>query len=436
MHDEPCCDRCYKRTHNRCVDVLSLKSIHNVKSSAAFGELEDEIENLICNISSTEENKRSFLNNLLKEKMEVLEEIEKNRAIWNENLDLMQMKLESELAKIYNAMKEEVSGELHEIKYLKHLVDISQKTKDQIKTNSNDVKCFLTMKSLSKEIQQAHSELESLSSMSSLHEVNLNFLPNNDILNELVSLGTISLDEERKPMSIERFHLKQAQTISDQNEQIFSKASSSNYSTYLHRPRKERRAINLHTKSEPFNTKTESPSTACDENIFMDRDNRRLILYDENGRFNGCINLTVKPDAVHIVSEEEIQVIHGNPPKKLTLHLGESKSSNFAISSRFQACIIIAVFLSLVLYISLCYKNSVNIFNQLGRFLTIFIVCSLLVLCCRFLFDGMSQTASRVFRGKVKTHASPHSVIDTSQQWKIARQSNLYAEFQNSGYWQ
>ncbi|CAC5384542.1 unnamed protein product [Mytilus coruscus] len=432
MHDEPCCDRCHKRTHNKCLDVLKLSCIHNVESSAAFSELEDEIDNLTSNMNSNEENKKSFLNHLLREKMEVLQEIETNRDIWNDKLDQIQIKLENELTQVFNTMREEVDGELDEIQYLRHLVDSSKTRKDEIKTMSNDVQCFLNMKRLSKAIRQSRSKLESLSSMSSLHDINLNFSPNVELLDALDSLGTISLDAERKPMSIEQFHMKKAQTISYQNKKMFSKARPSSCAQSSHLSRRTPRAINRHEKYEPFNTTTDSSSSEGDEHIFMDRDNRRLILYDANGRFDGCINLTVKPNKVHIINEKELLVIHGNPPEQLTVHLDESKSSRFAISSQFQACIIIALFLSLVLYISLYYENYLTIFNQSGMLLSIFIVNFILISICRFLFDGMSQTASNLFKGKIKNSSSGTHRNDTSMQ--IAKLSNLLDEFQNNCY--
>ncbi|VDI09162.1 Hypothetical predicted protein, partial [Mytilus galloprovincialis] len=305
MHDEPCCDRCHKRTHNKCVDVLSLRCIHNVESSAAFRELEDEIDNLTSNINSNQENKKSVLNNLLREKIEVLQEIEKNRAIWNNKLDQIQTELQNELEQVFNTMREEVEGELDAIQYLRHLVGNSKTTKEEIKTTSNDAQCFLNMKRLSKAIRQAHFKLESLSSVNSLHDVNLNFSPNVELLDSLESLGTISLGTERKPMSIEQFHLKQAQTIYYPNEKMFGKERTSSFAQLSRFLRRSPDGINRREKLEPFNTTAKTASSECDENIFIDRDNRRLILYDENGRFNGCINLAVKPDEVHIINEKE-----------------------------------------------------------------------------------------------------------------------------------
>ncbi|CAG2193837.1 unnamed protein product [Mytilus edulis] len=388
MHDEPCCDRCHKRTHNKCVDVLTLSCIHNVQSSAAFSELEDEIDNLTFNINSNEENKKSLLNNLFREKIEVLQEIDKNRAICNNKLDQIQTELQNELEQVFNTMREEVEGELDEIQYLRHLAANSRTTKDEIKTTSNDAQCFLNMKRLSKAIRQAHFKLESLSSVSSLHDVNLNFSPNIELLDSLDSLGTISLDAERKPMSIEKFHMKQAQTISHHMETLFSKASPTTCEKSSHFLRRTLDAI--HEKSEPFNTKTEKASSECDENIFMDRANRRLILYDKNGRCNGCLNLAVKPDEVHIINEKKLLVIHGNPPKKLTVNLDALKSSKFDISYRFQGGVIIAIFLSLVLYIGLYNENYVAIFSQSGMFLSIFIVL--------FYFDMDLSHLSKSFR--------------------------------------
>ncbi|XP_063400046.1 uncharacterized protein LOC134684672 [Mytilus trossulus] len=287
MHDEPCCDRCHKRTHNKCVDVLTLSCIHNVERSAAFSELEDEIDNFTSNINSNEENKKSLLNNLLREKIEVLQEIEKNRAIWNNKLDQIQTELQNELGLVFDTMKEEIDGDLDEIQYLRHLVDNSRTTKDE----TSDAQCFLNMKRLSKAIRQAHLKLESLSSVSRLHDVNLNFSPNVELLNSLDSLGTISLDAERKHMSIEQFHLKQAQTISYQKEKMNSKAGKSSSVQSSRFSRKSLEAINRREKLEPFNPTALTASSECDEIIFMDRDNRRLILYDENGKCNGCINL-------------------------------------------------------------------------------------------------------------------------------------------------
>ncbi|CAC5410389.1 unnamed protein product [Mytilus coruscus] len=215
-HDCPCCRRCVE-DHNGCKDLTDIRNmIHNVKSSAAFQEIEHALSETAENIKRIRINREENLA-LLAEKRKIVEsEIQQFRNKINDHLD----KLQDETLKELKAEEENRSSKIQQL-----LTSIMQREKEileykvniaNIKRYASDLQSFIAMKQIEKDIFKEESFIQSISKSEQMHQIDLSCTMNT-ALQELATttktFGEVVASTSACNISIQKMRNKQAQII-------------------------------------------------------------------------------------------------------------------------------------------------------------------------------------------------------------------------------
>ncbi|CAG2208912.1 unnamed protein product [Mytilus edulis] len=106
-HDCPCCKKCVK-SHNDCKGLTDINElIKNVKTSNAFNEIEQTLQEVVENIKRLRTNRNKNLKSIGNKKREIESEIKQTRIQVNHHLDKLQDGLIKELMTVEQREKKQ-----------------------------------------------------------------------------------------------------------------------------------------------------------------------------------------------------------------------------------------------------------------------------------------------------------------------------------------
>ncbi|VDI77909.1 Hypothetical predicted protein [Mytilus galloprovincialis] len=110
IHSEPCCARCVSEKHKYCRELKPLPEVvDGVKSSAAFSELQDRVNDMSQAIGQMIQDKTHNKSNLEVKKKTLIAEVERIRKAFNSHMDTKQGEL---LSKIGETKEREGEGDI------------------------------------------------------------------------------------------------------------------------------------------------------------------------------------------------------------------------------------------------------------------------------------------------------------------------------------
>lgn len=362
-HDVPCCDKCVSTYHNTCDDILSEEDLCNIKHSAEADELKDEICDFRHDFNALERSFSEIENVLNEEKKDVLNEIKifksKAEKMFNHSLE----KIDNETSDTCQRIKEELHTDYNKIKEVGDVLKRCDERKLAENKFSN-MEYFLAMKAHMRIIEEARKDLKSLASQNWLNDVILTFSPNPNILKLLSkeSIGKVSTITDRGPFLLKQNTVNKAQVVLKQTKNEVTKGRENI------RPRIVRKKVKLAKVSVTESATQKSVSTSDGKRIVLDKDNKNLVIYTHNGKFIGCVNLSIKPHAIYYIDDSTVRVSYGTPTQNITVSIPEFHTLvyhvnlfGFDINITFQSvCLICLVFLviCILLICGIFYVNS------------------------------------------------------------------------------
>ncbi|XP_052075297.1 E3 ubiquitin/ISG15 ligase TRIM25-like [Mytilus californianus] len=177
-HDCPCCRKCVE-DHNRCNDLTDIRTmIHNVKSSAAFQEMEHALSETAENIKRVRINREENLTSLAEKRKIVELEIRQFRNKINDYLDELQDKILKEI----KTVEEKESNKIRQL-----LTSLMQREKEILeykdsventKRYASNLQSFIAMKHVEKDIIKEEIYIQSICKSEQLHQIDISYTMN------------------------------------------------------------------------------------------------------------------------------------------------------------------------------------------------------------------------------------------------------------------
>ncbi|CAG2249869.1 unnamed protein product [Mytilus edulis] len=151
-HDCPCCKKCVK-SHNDCKGLTDINElIKNVKTSNAFNEIEQTLQEVVENIKRLSTNRNENLKSIENKKREIEAEIKQTRIQVNHHLDKLQDDLIKELMTVEQREKSKIEKLLTSLKKKEKEMTEVQENFATFKQHASELQTFLTMKNIEKDI--------------------------------------------------------------------------------------------------------------------------------------------------------------------------------------------------------------------------------------------------------------------------------------------
>lgn len=197
-HEVPCCRKCIINTHKTCELAILDDMVSNVKTSVAFVELEQTVNDLVNNIRKIIENRENNIKNLNTQKEEIKKRIKDKKDEIINHLNKLEDKLVRELEE--KAKKEETQIQEYIQTARQKETEIAEYNKmlNTIKEHTSDLQCFLASKQIEEKISVLENSTRSVDTSSILNERQLSFEYDKtaiDIESSFKRLGTISVVE-------------------------------------------------------------------------------------------------------------------------------------------------------------------------------------------------------------------------------------------------
>ncbi|CAC5420923.1 unnamed protein product [Mytilus coruscus] len=216
-HENLCCGRCIVERHNECGDFAKLADIVlNIKTSNAFYEIEHSLNELGDSIKEIQQNRENYLTSLSERKEHILHEIKQTRFTINKHLDEIQDDAINEI----NAAEEKENMNICQL-----LTLLQEKGNDKaecqrnitkIKEFDTDLKTFIAMKEVEKEVSSKIQFMQSMTKTVNFKEKNVSYQFNTGIqkfIDETQSLGELMIETKPYDIVFKRRRDKQAQMV-------------------------------------------------------------------------------------------------------------------------------------------------------------------------------------------------------------------------------
>ncbi|XP_071136151.1 chromosome partition protein Smc-like [Mytilus edulis] len=215
-HDCPCCKICGK-THKDCIGLTDINEmIQNIKSSNAFYEIEQNLLEIVENVKRISTSREENLKSLQNKKREIEEEIKLTRTKVNNHLDKLQDDLLNELCTIEQKESIKIRTSLTSLRKKKKEVAKYQARFDNIKKYASDIKAFMYMKQLEKDIIDEENFIQSMNKKHILNQIKISFVINkslDQITASIQEFGGVSISSERCDWPTLKRKNSQAQSI-------------------------------------------------------------------------------------------------------------------------------------------------------------------------------------------------------------------------------
>jgi len=216
-HESPCCIICILENHKDCKEVTVLEYIiKNIKTSNMFNETEQLIDELIETIGKIRQNREANASAVKEQKILVEIAIRELRTKIDKHIDTLQESLIEELTE-----KEKViTVETHEL-----LITLDEKQKGltehqtnivNIKKYASDLRTFLAVKQIEKDVETQETCLQSLVNSDSLNQTKLSHKIDRDlkaITTSIQKFGEVVVESMPSELTFVRRKDKQAQMM-------------------------------------------------------------------------------------------------------------------------------------------------------------------------------------------------------------------------------
>ncbi|XP_071135298.1 uncharacterized protein PF3D7_1120000-like [Mytilus edulis] len=215
-HDCPCCKKCVK-SHNDCKGLTDINElIKNVKTSNAFNEIEQTLQEVVENIKRLSTKRNENLKSIENKKREIEAAIKQTRINVNLHLDKLQDDLIKELMTVEQREKSKIEKLLTSLKKKEKEIAEVQENFASIKHHASELQAFLTMKDIEKDIIGEETFVKSIATSDSTSQVNISCQINKSlqqITEILKKFGEIYVCSDPCDVSIHKRKDRQAQIM-------------------------------------------------------------------------------------------------------------------------------------------------------------------------------------------------------------------------------
>ncbi|XP_071120853.1 uncharacterized protein [Mytilus edulis] len=213
-HDCPCCKICVN--HNDCESLFDINEYtKNVKTSDAFHEIEQTLQEVVDNIKRIIANREYNLESLKNKENEIKDEIKQIKTKINNHLDKLQGHLILNLIEIEQLESSKIQKLLTTLKKQEEEITEYQENFTVIKQHASELQIFLAMKNLEKDIAGKEQFIESIIKSDSMNHVNIscevNQLPLQQITASVQRCVEMKVSSYTSALSIPKQKDKQAQ---------------------------------------------------------------------------------------------------------------------------------------------------------------------------------------------------------------------------------
>ncbi|XP_063420760.1 nuclear factor 7, brain-like [Mytilus trossulus] len=297
QHEKLCCPLCISRNHKTCELVAIDDIVKKSKTSALFDIMEQSLQDMKGNIGRIVEDRKLNMEKIQQQRQTFQTDIQKIRDKINKHLD----KLENEIQQDIQAAEKKVQSQIERLlsTFYDHEKSLDELQKNILATKSfaTDLQTFLGGKMLEAEIQRKEMIMQSLIEDGSLQQIKLQCIID-DKISDILSItkfGEISILANPPTITLTMTRDKQAQqmvqtiskTINDINPTLF----------------------------EIVKGGITSGITGCTvmptgQMVFVDNDNNRLVIHNENGLIDFEIPVARRPVDVTCIAENTVAVTH------------------------------------------------------------------------------------------------------------------------------
>lgn len=212
-HDAPVCSLCIAENHRECKGIVSLDEVaKNVVSSSSFCNVEQNVGNLLKNLSQLKEERERNSKQLQNDKITKTKSVKEMRRKLNNRLDTLEEKLLQELSSKSGTCETEINNSLTEIESKTKAAYAVQSNISHLKEMATDVQLFLAIREIDKSVSIETNWLHEIANQNKMDTLTLNLdtKPMEDILMKK-SLGSVRIDRSRNTVSINHPSMNEAQ---------------------------------------------------------------------------------------------------------------------------------------------------------------------------------------------------------------------------------
>ncbi|XP_071136154.1 uncharacterized protein [Mytilus edulis] len=172
-HDCPCCKKC-KKSHKDCKALTDINEIiQEVKTSNAFREIEQTLQEVVRNMKILSTNRKDNLESIEIKKRQIEVEIKQARTKVNHQLDQLQDGLIKELMAVHQQESSKIQNILTSLDSKEKEITELQVFFDNIKQKASDLQAFLTMKEIEKGLADEEKNIQSIANSGITNKVNI-----------------------------------------------------------------------------------------------------------------------------------------------------------------------------------------------------------------------------------------------------------------------
>lgn len=211
-HDRALCIACVNQ-HKSCADVTPLDEVaRNAKESTAFADLEDRINGALKNIGKCIEDQESTEKHVEIQKQLITENIKEIREKINKQLNVLEIKLISDLSEKSSKCKSSLEKTLNQLNSAdKKLIQLKEETQ-KMKKFASDVQVFLGTREMNRyvayEIQSVKRTINAAQHFKIVAKFDLDI---SSVLNRANGMGQILLQEIPAGLQFKDAKIDQAQ---------------------------------------------------------------------------------------------------------------------------------------------------------------------------------------------------------------------------------
>ena len=203
--------------HKPCQDIANISDIvHDVKSSLAFIEIEQSLEEMSANIEIIRKDRKDNLCSISEGQKRIEEEIREVRIKINDHLDKLQESILKELKTKTDKEIEKINQVLNDLE--KKETDLKEYTTQliNIKQHASDLQAFLGLKQLESSVSNVDTFMQSLDNSNDLNHIEISCKISQsvtEIVSEVQKFGDVVVETNPQKVRISRRKDKQAQIL-------------------------------------------------------------------------------------------------------------------------------------------------------------------------------------------------------------------------------
>ncbi|CAG2249871.1 unnamed protein product [Mytilus edulis] len=209
------CSECDEGLCGDCLtDINEL--IKNVKTSNAFNEIEQTLQEVVENIKRLSTNRNENLKSIENKKREIEAAIKQTRIKVNCHLDKLQDDLIKELMTVEQREKSKIEKLLTSLKKKENEIAEVQENFASIKNHASELQTFFTMKDIEKDIIGEEKFIKSIATSDSTNQVNISCQINKylqQITATMQKFGEINVSSDPCDFTIQKRKDRQAQIM-------------------------------------------------------------------------------------------------------------------------------------------------------------------------------------------------------------------------------